>query len=189
VRLRSLPNVAVHVGYQSGSQYPKIQALERFLPADRIKFAFGGSPADRVDQMLDGSAAAATVFGAQYYLVEQLGFRKIVDATFMIAAMVPRQVQIAAVRSYFAALRRAQADIDVMHQPYTPYYAHELPERHRALVDVRRFGQGECFVFEPYFQDMYDDTQAWIDERGIFPTDQPHASAYAEAVIRLEAAE
>jgi NitT/TauT family transport system substrate-binding protein len=184
-----LANVAVHVGYQSGSHYTTIQALEAFVPADRIKLAFGGSPADRVDQLLDGSTAAATVFGAQYYLMEQLGFRKIVDATFMIAAMVPRQVEIAAVRSYFAALRRAQADIDVMHQPYTPYYANELPERHRALVDVRRFGPGERFVFEPYTQDMYDHTQAWIDERGIFPIDQPRASAYAEAVIRLEAAE
>ena len=71
--------------------------------------AFGGSPADRVDQVLDGSATAATVFGAQYYLMEQLGFRKIVDATFMIAAVVPRQVEVSAVRSYFAALRRAQA--------------------------------------------------------------------------------
>ena len=60
----------------------------------------------------------------------------------MIAAMVPRQVEIAAVQSYFAALRRAQADIDVMHKPYTPYYGNELPERHRALVDVHRFRSG-----------------------------------------------
>lgn len=182
-----LANVAVHVGYQSGSHYTTIQALEFFLPADRIELTFGGSPADRVDQLLDGSAAAATVFGAQYYLMEQLGFRKIVDASFMIAAMVPRQVEIAAVRNYFAALRRAQADIDVMHQAYTPYYANELPERHRALVDVRRFGPGERFVFEPYSQDMYDRTQAWIEASGIFPKGQPRSSAYADAVIRLEA--
>jgi NitT/TauT family transport system substrate-binding protein len=183
-----LADVAVLVGYQSGSHYTTIQALESFLPADRVKLAFGGSPADRVDQMLDGSAGAATVFGAQYYLMEQLGFRKIVDATFMIAAMVPHHVEIQAVRSYFAALRRAQADIDMMHQRYTRYYANELPERHRALVDVRRFGPGERFVFEPYTQDMYDRTQAWIDEHGIFPVDQPRPSTYTGAVIRLEAA-
>jgi hypothetical protein len=182
-----LANVPVHVGYQSGSHYTTIQALEPFLPADEIKLAFGGSPADRVDQLLDGSASAATVFGPQYYLVEQLGFRKIVDATFMIAAMVPRQVEIAAVRQYFAALRRAQADIDMSHQPYTRYYANELPERHRMLADVRRFGPGERFVFEPYTQDMYDRTETWIDERGIFPTGQPRATAYADAVIRLGA--
>ena len=186
--LESLANVPVHVGYQSGSHYTTIQALEPFLPTDRIKLTFGGSPADRVDQMLDGNAAAATVFGAQYYLMEQLGFRKIVDATFMIAAMVPRQVEIATVRRYFAALRRAQADIDMMHQAYTHYYANELPERHRALVDVRRFGAGERFVFEPYTRDMYDRTQTWIDERGIFPVEQLCSSPYADAVIRLEAA-
>jgi hypothetical protein len=183
-----LADVAVHVGYQSGSHYTTIQALEPFLPADRIKLTFGGSPADRVDQLLDGSAPSATVFGAQYYVMEQLGFRKIADATFMIAAMVPREADIADVRRYFAALRRAQADIDVMHQPYTRYYANELPERHRALVDVRRFGPGERFVFEPYTQAMYDRTQTWIDERGIFPADQSHPGGYADAVIRLEAA-
>jgi hypothetical protein len=184
-----LAGVAVHVGYQSGSHYTTIQALEPFIPADRIKLTFGGSPADRVDQLLDGSAAAATVFGAQYYLVEQLGFRKVVDATFMIAAMVPHHVEVADVRSYFAALRRAQADIDISHQPYTRYYANELPERHRGLIDVRRFGPGERFVFEPYTQEMYRRTQTWIKERGIFPAYQPRVATYADAVIRFEPVE
>lgn len=184
-----LADVAVHVGYQSGSHYTTIQALEPFLALDRIKLRFGGSPADRVDQLLDGSAPAATVFGAQYYVIEQLGFRKIVDASFMIAAMVPLHVDTAEVRKYFAALRRAQGDIDVSHQPYTHYYANELPERHRALVDVRRFGPGERLVFEPYTQEMYQRTQAWIDERGIFSDGPSNPHGYAESVIRLEAAE
>jgi NitT/TauT family transport system substrate-binding protein len=184
-----LADVAVHVGYQSGSHYTTIQALEPFLPQDKIKLRFGGSPADRVDQLLDGSAPAATVFGAQYYLIEQLGFRKIVDASFMIAAMVPQHVDPAEVRKYFAALRRAQSDIDVSHQPYTHYYANELPERHRALIDVRRFGPGERLVFEPYTEEMYQRTQAWIDERGIFSEKPANPHGYAESVIRLEAAE
>jgi hypothetical protein len=180
-----LADVPVHVGYQSGSHYTTIQALESFLPADQIKLAFGGSPADRVDQLLEGSARAATVFGAQYYLVEQLGFRKLLDATFMIAAMVPRHVEVTVVRSYFAALRRAQVDIDMSHLPYTRYYANELPERHKALIDVRRFGPGERFVFEPYTQEMFEATRAWIDERGIFSAGPVADSAYADAVIRL----
>jgi hypothetical protein len=184
-----LADVAVHVGYQSGSHYTSVQALEPFLPADRIKLAFGGSPADRVDQLLDGTARAATVFGAQYYLLEQLGFRKILDATFMIAAMVPREVDLGDVRRYFAALRRAQSDIDVMHQPYTRYFANELPERHRMLADVRRFGPGERFVFEPYTRAMFERTQTWIDERGIFPNQDSGPGVYADAVIRSSEAE
>jgi hypothetical protein len=180
-----LGEVPVHVGYQSGSHYTTIQALEAFLPRDRIKLAFGGSPSDRVDQLLNGSAAAAALFGAQYYILEQLGFRKMVDASFMIAAMVPSGADLDQVHRYFRALRRAQADIDISHQPYTRYYAFELPDRHRALVDVRRFGPGERFVFEPYTQDMYERTQAWIDERGIFPAEQASSRHYSEAVIRL----
>jgi hypothetical protein len=75
-------------------------------------------------------------FGAHNYLMEQLAPRKIVDATFMIAAMVSQGVEVSDIRRYFAAVRRAQADIDVSHQPYTRYYANELPERHRTLVDA-----------------------------------------------------
>jgi hypothetical protein len=120
--------------------------------------------------------------------MEQLGFRKIVDATFMIAAMVPSGVELDDVCRYFGALRRAQADIDISHQPYTRYFASELPERHRALIDVRRFGPGERFVFEPYTQDMYERTQTWIHERGIFAAEQARSGRYTEAVIRLEAA-
>lgn len=173
-----LADVPVHVGFQSGSHYTTIQALEPFLPSERIELRFGGSPADRVDQLLNGNAAAATVFGPQDDLVEQLGFRKIVDASFMIAAMVPHGADVADVRRYFAALRRAQADIDIAHQPYTRDHANELPERQRALVDVRRFGPGERLVFEPYTQDMYERTQAWIDERGIFPPKQANTGSY-----------
>ena len=121
-------------------------------------------------------------------MMEQLGFRKIVDATFMIAAMVLREVEVANVRRYFAALRRAQADIDMGHQRYTHFYANELPERHRALVDVRRSGPGERFVFEPYTQAMYESTQSWIDARDIFPAEKAGSGRYTESVIRLERA-
>lgn len=59
------------------------------MDGDRIKLKFGGTPADRVDLLLDAVAQAATVFGTQLYMLEQLGYRKILDCTFMVAAMVP----------------------------------------------------------------------------------------------------
>jgi ABC-type nitrate/sulfonate/bicarbonate transport system substrate-binding protein len=177
-----LADVEVHVGYQSGSHYTTIQALEAFMPAERIKLKFGGSPADRVDQMLNGLAPAATVFGMQYYILEQLGFRKLVDCTFMIAAMIPPGVDLADVKKYFNALRKAQADIDRMHQAYTHFYLNELPERHAKLVDVRRFGPGERIVFEPYSEEMYQSTKDWVEERHIFPPEKAADTDYARAV-------
>lgn len=182
-----LAGVNVHVGYQSGSHYTTIQALEPFMPSDQIKLKFGGGPADRVDQLLEGVAPAATVFGPQLYVMEQLGFRKIVDCTFMIAAMLPADSDLGEVAKYFEALRMAQADIDQMHQPFTQHYLKELPERHAKLVDVRRFGPGERIVFEPYSKQMYDSTHSWVEEREIFTPDKAGHGSYEEAVARVAA--
>ena len=177
-----LAGVDIHVGYQSGSHYTTLQSLEWFISLDQIKLKFGGGPSDRVDQLLSGLAPAATVFGMQYYILEQLDFRKIVDATFMIAAMIPPGTELEDVRKYYRALRRAQADIDRMHQAYTHFYLNELPERHRRLVDVRRFGPGERIVFEPYTREMYETTRNWIEERNIFPSEKAGSCGYEDAV-------
>jgi hypothetical protein len=177
-----LADVAVSVGYHSGSHYATIQALETFLPRERIALRFGGLPDERVDAMLARTAPAADVFGIQLYVLEQLGFRRIVDTTFMIAGMVAKDADLNDVRKYYAALRRAQADIDLHHQHYVHYYAKELPARFQALVDVRRFGPGERLVFEPYSQTMYERTHAWVEERGIFEPGAIGRASFDEAV-------
>ena len=118
----------------------------------------------------------------QLYVLEQLGFRKIVDTTFMIAGMVAKDADLGDVKKYYAALRRAQADIDLMHQKYVHFYANELADRFAALVDVRRFGPGERLVFEPYTKEIYDATHSWVEERGIFDADEVGSGAFERAV-------
>lgn len=180
-----LAGIEVHVGYQSGSHYTTIQALEPFLETEQIKLKFGGTPADRVDQMLDGVAQAATVFGPQLYLLEQLGYRKILDCTFMIAAMVPDGANVSQVSKYYDALKMAQTDIDRMHQPFVQHYLKELPERHAKMVDVRRFGPGERLIFEPYTEELFATTQSWIRERGIFEGAASDTADYKNSVLRV----
>jgi NitT/TauT family transport system substrate-binding protein len=177
-----LAGVEVYVGYHSGSHYATIQSLEEYLPADRIKLRFGGLPDERVDAMIARTAPAANVFGMQRYILEQLGFRVITDTTFMIAGLVAKGADLGDVKKYYAALRRAQADIDVRHQQYVHYYANELAERFRPLVDVRRFGPGERLIFEPYSKSMYDETHRWVEERGIFDAGKIGAGRFEEAV-------
>lgn len=178
----ALADVEVYVGYHSGSHYATIQALEAFLPPERIKLRFGGLPDERVDAMIAREAPAADVFGMQLYVLQQLGFRTIVDTTFMIAGMVAKDADLDDVAKYYAALRRAQADIDLHHQRYVHHYAKELPERFKPLVDVRRFGPGERLVFEPYSRTMYDETHRWVEERGIFAPGEAGAGAFEAAV-------
>ncbi len=177
-----LAGVNVHVGYHSGSHYTAIQALEAVLPAADIALHFGGGPDQRLASMIDRKADAASVFGLQLYVLEQLGFRKIVDTTFMMAGMIAKDADIDDVRRYYRALRRAQADIDVRHQRYTHYFLNELPERFHALVDVRAFGPGERIVFEPYTKAMYDSTQEWVEQRALFDAADVHHAPYQDAV-------
>lgn len=57
-----------------------------------------------------------------------------------------------------------------------------MPEKHRSLVDVRRFGPGERIVFEPYTREMYERTHRWMTEWKLFPADQLGPANYRAAV-------
>jgi NitT/TauT family transport system substrate-binding protein len=183
-RAEELKGREVGVGYHSGSHFSALQALEAFLQPNDVKLKFIGSPNDRVAQLLDRRVEAANVFGMQSYIVEQQGFRKVVDASFMIGFLISGEdVAMADVEKYFNALRRAQRDIDVEHQHYTHYYLREMADEFKPLVDVRAFGPGERIVFEPYTREVYEQTHRWMKKLDLFPKDQTAEADYRTAVL------
>ena len=127
---------------------------------------------------------AANVFGAQYYLLEQEGFRKIVDTTFMMGFLIAEDADVGDIEKYFAALRRAQADIDLEAEKYKHYWLRELPEDLAKIADPRRFGPGERIVFEPYTREMFEQTHRWMATWDLF-TDEDEAKArpFEQAVL------
>jgi len=182
-----LKGVPISVGYQSGSHYATIQALEQYMSLGDIKLSFAdGLLFSRMELLFDRKVPAVTVFSGPYYFLEQLGFRKVIDATFMMASMINGNPQSDDVRKYFRALRRAQRDIDVRPELYTHYYQKEFPKRFHGLMDTRRWGPGERIVFEPYTKEVFEESQRWIAERGIFPDGTGNA-AYENAVVTLAA--
>jgi hypothetical protein len=66
-----------------GYHYSTLEALDGFLDRDQVAVGFVGRPFDRVRLLPDGQAAAVNVWGAPAYLLEQQGYRKIVDTTFL----------------------------------------------------------------------------------------------------------
>jgi hypothetical protein len=177
-----LAGVDVGVGYHSGSHYSAIQALEPFLQRDQINLRFSGTPHDRTRLLIDRRVPAVNVFGAQFYIAEQLGFRKIVDTTFMMGFLLSPTADLEDSERYFRALRRAQAEIDLEPERYKHYYTRELPADLLKLVDVRRFGPGERIVFEPYTRDMYERTQRWMHTWDLFNPGQAPAR-FEESVL------
>jgi ABC-type nitrate/sulfonate/bicarbonate transport system substrate-binding protein len=105
-----LANVPISVGFQSGSHYSTIQALEQYMPPDKINLTFeDGMLFRRMELLIAGKSAAAALFNGPYYLAEQLGFRKVTDTTFTIAAMIKGAPDPEAIRRYFRALRKRAA--------------------------------------------------------------------------------
>jgi hypothetical protein len=178
-----LAGVPISVGYQSGSHYATIQGLEQYLPLDQINLSFAeGMLFARLDRLLDGTSPASTLFSGPYYLAEQLGFRKVLDITFLITTMITGEPDPEELRKYFSALRRAQRDIDLRLERYTHYYRNEFPARYHAVMDTRRWGPGERIVFETYTQEMYDETLDWIADRGIFAETGLGVGQYSQVV-------
>jgi len=177
-----LANTEVGVSYHSGSHFSAIQALENVLKPEEIKLRFIGQSRDRLAAVLDRKVDAANVFGAPLYVLEQQGFRKILDTTFMIGYLFHRDVDIEDVKKYFRALQRAQRDIDIEPERYKHYFLKELPEKYHDMVDVRGFGPGERLVFEPYTREMFERAQRWMGEWKLFPEEQVGTADYAEAV-------
>ena len=167
-RPEDLKGQEIAVGYQSGSHYTTIQALEAFLKPDDIKLKFVGLPWQRVDVAMDKDLPAASLWGITYQTGEELGLRKVADCTFMITFMVPDGVALDDVEKYMRGLKKAQMELDLRPEKYKHHFADMIPERYRDKVDVRRFAVGERIVFLPYTQETFQSTQNWIHERGIF---------------------
>ncbi len=183
-----LAGVPISVGYQSGSHYATIQGLESYMPLEQIKLSFAdGLLFSRMELLFDGKVPAASLFGGPYYFVEQLGFRKVIETTFMMAISVNGDPDPEDLKKYFRALRRAQRDIDLRPELYTHYYKKEFPHRFHALMDTRRWGPGERIVFEPYTREVFEESFRWIAERKIFPEGEMGAGRYESSVISLAA--
>ena len=177
-----LADVEVAVGYHSGSHFSALQALEKILPKDQIKLQFVGGPLDRMQLSMDRRVDAANVFGTPAYVLEQQGFRKIVDTSFMIGFLINGDATDEQLWAYFNALQRAQREIDVAKELYQHYFLKELPERYHSMFDHRRAGTGERLIFEPYTKENFQRTHRWMIEWEIFPVDQIGNADYEKAV-------
>jgi NitT/TauT family transport system substrate-binding protein len=182
-RPEDLARVPVGVGHRSGSHYSALQGLEPFLRPEQIELSYVGLPYDRVKLMLERRIEAANVFGAQYYVLEQLGFRKLVDTTFMIGFLVAEDADIQDLEKYFAGLRLAQREIDLRPEQHKHHWLREMPEDISSMVDVRRFGPGERIVFEPYTREMYEQTHTWMRTHALFDPATAARPSYEEAVL------
>ena len=167
-RPEDLAGQDVAVGFHSGSHFSALQALEAFLGPDDIRLKFVGLPFDRVQLLLDRRVASGKVFGTAGYVLEQQGFRRVLDTSFMIGFLVKPGASDDDVTKYFRGLRRAQCEIDIEPERYKHYLVDELPAQYRSMLDTRVCGIGERIVFESYTREMYERTHRWMVKHQLF---------------------
>src|SRR5712692_2315221 len=182
-RPSDLKGVDVGVGFHSGSHFSALQALEKVFAREEIKFNFIGSPLDRLRLLLERNVPAANLFGAQLYILEQQGFRKVIDTTFMIGFLIHDDADMDDVERYFRALQRAQRNIDQAPEQYKHYFLRELPEQYHDMIDVTAMGPGERIVFEPYTREVFEKTHRWMESWNLFPEGQKGEANYEVAVV------
>ena len=183
-RPADLADAEVAVGYHTGSHFSTIQGLEKILKHEEIKLRYVGLLLDRLALLFDRKVEAASIFGAPLYVAEQLGFRKIVDTTFMIGFLITGDPNQEDVERYFRALRWAQRDIDVAPEPYKHYYLNEIPKKYHSMVDIQTFRPGERLVFEPYTQELFERTHGWMESWSLFPAEQVGTLGYEASVMQ-----
>jgi NitT/TauT family transport system substrate-binding protein len=183
-RPEDLAGVPVGVGYHSGSHFAALQALESAMAPDQVTLTFQGPPNERLDALLDRQVPAAAMWGVPLYIAEAMGFRKVLDATFMIGFLVTGgDVSATDVERYLAALRRAQMAIDLHPERYRQHHLKAVPDKYRQRVDVRTFGTGERIVFLPYTGEVFAATQQWTLAHGLFPEPAPDSGTYDEVTV------
>lgn len=181
-----LAGVPISVGYQSGSHYSAIQALEQYMKPADIKLSFAdGLLFSRMELLIDRKVPAASLFSGPYYLLEQLGFRKVTDTTFMMTSLITHDPDMEDVRKYFRALKNAQRGIDLRPDLYTHFYKKEFPARFHDVMDTRRWGPGERLVFEPYTKDVFEKSFEWISDHAIFPEGGMGSGSYENSCVSL----
>lgn len=164
-----LRGTEIVVGRHSGSHFSALYALRDLIPSAELRLKLVAGRSNRLRQLLGDETLAGSMYGLEAYTVEQKGYRKVIDTSFIVSFMLVNQPAFEDVEKYFRALRLAQNAIDENPNKYKHYITRGFPEDVSKLVDVHACGIGERLVFDPYPKELLARAQDWVVARGILP--------------------
>ncbi len=167
---QQLAGKLVGVPYFFGTHYMALLLLEGFLPRDQIKTCWspnGSRP--RLDSVLNGEIAAATLTEPHISLAEKMGCRIIAGASFhgteVISDRVDAETYAAFNRAVKEAVRRINADKRKYLQYFIDYHSRTDPDIAALTVDdlreSRLIVQDPGPIPEDELQRTYDWIQSW----------------------------
>ena len=164
-----LRGTEIVVGRHSGSHFSALHALQDVIPAAALRLKLVAGRSNRLRQLLGDPTLAGSMYGLEAYTVEQKGYRKVIDTSFIVSFMLVNRPAAEDVDKYFRALRLAQNAIDENPNKYKHYITRGFPEDVRKLVDVDACGIGERLVFDPYPREILARARDWVVAKDILP--------------------
>jgi NitT/TauT family transport system substrate-binding protein len=172
IKIESLGDLAgmeIVAGRHSGSHFSAVHALQAFIPANDIKLKFVAGRGQRLEYFLEQGGDVGSMYGQESYVLEQRGFQKVLDTSFMVNFMIVGTPAMGDVEKYFEALRQAQRAIDENQNKYKHYLLRDFPKKFRPLLNTERCGIGERLVFDSYPRDLFIRSRDWAVEWKILP--------------------
>ena len=151
---QDLAGVNITVGRHSGAHFAATHALSGLLERSAISFSFIEGPGNRLQHLLSGSTPAACIYGFDSYFLEQIGFKKIIDVSFLVTFMIMEADD--APTGFFEAIARSQRDIDEQGAALRLQYLHHEATWNDHAFDALKSGSGERYVTATYTDDMFD---------------------------------
>ena len=167
--LGDLAGREIVAGRHSGSHFSAVHALQAYIPSDAIKLKFVAGRSQRLEYFLEQDGDVGSMYGQESYVLEQQGFQKVLDTSFMVNFMIVGTPASGDVEKYFEALRQAQRAIDENQNKYKHYLLRDFPKKFRPLLNTQRCGIGERVVFDSYPKDLFIRSRDWALEQNILP--------------------
>ncbi|HEY4673281.1 MAG TPA: ABC transporter substrate-binding protein [Nitrososphaerales archaeon] len=119
-----LKDKAIAIEKGTGSYYTTIEDLEKFIPRDHIKLQQIGDPHLRLEALVKGEVAAASVMGPYADLAEHMGMVKIIESTRRKGTLMIARNDINAptLSAYLKATNKAIREINVKPDEYRKFY-------------------------------------------------------------------
>jgi ABC-type nitrate/sulfonate/bicarbonate transport system substrate-binding protein len=166
--------IAIEKG--TGSYYTTIEDLEKFMPREGIKLQQIGDPHLRLEALVKGEVAAASVMGPYADLAEHMGMLKVMESprrkgTLMIAR---NDISASLLSAYLRATNKAIRDINAKPDEYRKFYfeyfskiiprlAPELQKPGKELKATIRVPKWKQWGIYP--KSDFEDIYRWMVER------------------------
>ncbi len=163
--------IAIEKG--TGSYYTTIEDLEKFIPRGRIKLQQIGDPHFRLEALVKGEVAAASVMGPYADLAEHMGMVNIIESirrkgTLMIAR---NDISTPVLSAYLRATNKAISEINAKPDEYRVFYskwfskiiprfAPQLQKPAKQLKSIMKVPKWK--EWKPYSKSDFEDIYRWM---------------------------